>query len=336
MDRFIGRSRTLAVCRALVGAMMMMAALSTSGQADEYPSRPIRVVVPFSAGGVTDIVARVVFDRVTQVLGQQGVVENRVGAAGTLGMETVARAAPDGYTLVLVDPTGTSAANVTLYPKASFNLEIDLIPVASLGTTGAVLVVPNNVPVKTVTQMVAYSKTHKSEVTFGSVGVGTPGHLNVELLKMRTGIEGTHIPYRSIPQGMTDLISERITYWIPPIPTALPHIRNGKLRALAVSADARVSDLPDIPTFKELGINDYNVSTSYAVFAPKGTPKPIVDKLHAALAKALADEEVQARLRKVGVEPAIGSPTEVTATLKSNVKLWADVIETAGISIEQK
>jgi tripartite-type tricarboxylate transporter receptor subunit TctC len=333
MNRLMSRCRTGGWAAVVLAAAM--SSLPGVAAAQESSSKVIRVVVPFSAAGVTDTVARVVFEQMSQSTGQRAVIENRVGAGGTLGMDNVAKSAPDGLTLVVGDPGGTAAANVTLYPKIAFNPETDLAPVALLGITAAVLVVPSGRPVTTFGEFVAYTKKHKGELLFGSVGAGTPGHLNVELLKSRAGIDGTHVPYRTISQGITDLITDRLAYWIPPIPTALAHIRSGKLRPLAVSGNERSSDLPDVPTFKELGVQDYDVSSTYAVFAPAATPRPVIERLQDELKKALSTESVRTRLRTAGVEPKFAPPDEVKALLQRSVKQWAIVIRSAGIMIDK-
>lgn len=328
-------NRALQVAAAIGMAIVLSPSMSATAEPN-FPSKQIHVIVPFSAAGVTDIVARVVFDKVSINTGQLAIIENRVGAGGALGMESVARAPADGYTIVLGDPAGSAAANVALYPKVSLDPQKDLVAIALLGITPAVLVVPSERPVGTFAEFLAYSKAHKTDLMYGSVGAGTPGHLNVELLKQRVHVDGTHVPYRSISQGISDLISNRLAYWIPPLPTALPHIRSGKLRAIAVSGDTRSADLPDVPTFTELGIKDFDVSSTYALFAPAGTPKAVVAKLYAELKVALADENVVSRLKMAGVEPKLAPADAVDALLGKSITQWASVIKSAGIELDKK
>jgi tripartite-type tricarboxylate transporter receptor subunit TctC len=293
------------------------------------------VVVPFAAAGVTDIVARILFDRVSQSLGQTIIIDNRPGAGGTIAVDQVAHSPPDGYTLIMADPSGSLPANVTLYPKLNFHPVRDLEPIAILGTTGAVLLVANNVPANSVQEFVTLAKSKPGELTFASTGNGTPGHLNGELFARLAGIKAVHVPYRVVSQATTDLITGRISFWIAPIPTNLQQVRAGQMRALAVAGEARSRDLPGIPTIKESGLGDYDASTTYALFAPAGTPAPVTEKLHAEIKGALDDEVVQQKMRAAGVEPKIGSPGELKAMLAEKIPQWADVIKSADIKIDQ-
>jgi tripartite-type tricarboxylate transporter receptor subunit TctC len=303
-----------------------------AGAAD-YPSRTIKVVVPFAAAGVTDIVARVVFDKVANDIGQSVIIDNRPGAGGTIAVEQVVNAPADGYTLVMADPSGSLPANVTLYPALKYHPIRDLTPVAILGNTGAVLLTNNKLPVKTAQELVALAKSKPSELTFASTGVGTPGHLNGELFSRLAGIKTVHVPYRVVGQAVTDIIAGRISFWIAPIPTMLQNVRQGQLRPLAVAGEERSSDLPGTPTVKETGIGDFDASTTYGLFAPPRTPKDIVDRLYAEVRHALEDSGVQDKLHAAGVLPRIGSPKDITRMLERRIPEWADVIQTAGIKI---
>lgn len=300
-------------------------------RADSYPSHSIRVIIPFAPAGVTDIVSRIVFDAMAQPLGQPVVIENRPGASGTIATEFVADAPPDGYTLLVNDPSGPLATSVSLYPSRNFDPVVRLTPVAPIGTTGAVLVVSPKLPVKTIQEFVALAKQKPGELLFGSTGVGTPGHLNGELFKRIVGIEATHVPYRVGTQGVTDLMSGRLSFWIIPLPAVLPYIQNGQLRALAVAGEKRLKDLPDVPTVKESGLGDYDVSTMYALFAPAGTSKEIIGTLARATQQVLKMAEVRQRLDKAGVEPLAGPPELAGEVLKKKVAQWADVIRSTGI-----
>ncbi len=301
--------------------------------AADYPNRIIRVVVPFASAGVTDIVARVVFQRVAEITGKTIVVDNRPGAGGTIAVGQVARETPDGYTLVMADPSGSLPANVTLYPRLNYSPLHDLAPVAIFGETGAVLLINNELPVKTVQEFVAYAKSRPGELTYASTGVGTPGHLNGELFDRLTGIKAVHVPYRVVGQGVEDLIAGRISFWIAPIPTLLPNIRQGQVRPLAVAGDYRSSDLPGIPTMKEAGIGDFDASTTYAIFGPTATPKPAIGWLGTEIRKALDDASVKQKLRAAGVQPKFGPPEDITKMLQQRIPQWADVIKAAGIKI---
>jgi tripartite-type tricarboxylate transporter receptor subunit TctC len=317
----------------MLGVMAAVAMFSHAG-ASEYPNRSIRVVVPFAAAGVTDIVARILFDRIGQAIGQTVVIDDRPGAGGNIGVDQVAKSPPDGYTLVVADPSTSLAANVTLFPKLSFHPAKDLTPIAMFGATGAVLIVTNSLPANSIGEFIALAKRKPSELMFGSTGNGTPGHLNGELFSQMVGIRTVHIPYRMGSQGTTDLMTGRIQFWIAPIPTRLEEINSGQLRALAVAGNDRSADLPGIPTIKESGFGDFDASTTYAVFAPKGTPPEVVDKLYTEIKRALDEEVVQKKFRAAGVEPKLGTPSEVAKLLESQIMQWADVIRSGAIKID--
>jgi tripartite-type tricarboxylate transporter receptor subunit TctC len=312
-------------------ACLLLAAIAAS--AADYPNRTIRVIVPFAPAGVTDIVARVVFDQISRSVGQTIVIDNRPGAGGTIGVDQAVNAQPDGYTLVMADPSGSLPANVTLYPDLKFNPLHDLAPVAIFGNTGAVLLVNNDLPVKTAQDLVALAKSKLGQLTFASTGIGTPGHLNGELFCRLAGIQAVHVPYRVVGQAVTDLIAGRISFWIAPIPTMLPNIRQGQVKPLAIAGDQHASDLPGIPTIKETGIGDFDSSTTYAIFAPAGTPQEIVGWLGDAIKNALDDPSVQEKLRAAGVQPQFRKPEEITKMLETRIPQWAGVIKAAHIQL---
>jgi tripartite-type tricarboxylate transporter receptor subunit TctC len=323
-DRWIGLT-------AAVGCMLLT---TVAAGAADYPNRTIRVIVPFAPAGVTDVVARVVFDRVSRSVGQTIVIDNRPGAGGTIAVDQVVNASPDGYTLVMADPSGSLPANVTLYPDLKYNPIHDLAPIAIVGDTGAVLLVNNELPVKTAPELVALGKSKPGELTFASTGIGTPGHLNGELFCRLTGIKAVHVPYRVVGQAVTDLIAGRISFWIAPIPTMLQNVRQGQVRPLAIAGDQRSSDLPEIPTITETGIGDFDASTTYGIFAPVGTPKNVIDRLGSEIRRALDDETVQGKLRAAGVQPRFGAPDEITRMLEARIPQWADVIKAAHIQLD--
>lgn len=317
----------------LCAALACLVLTTVAARPADYPSRTIRVVVPFAAAGVTDIVARVVFQHIAETRGKTIIVDNRPGAGGTIAVGQVANETPDGYTVVMADPSGSLPANVTLYPDLKYNPQNDLAPIAIFGVTDAVLSVNNQLPVKTLQEFLAYAKSRPGELTFASTGVGTPGHLNGELFDRLTGIKAIHVPYRVVGQGVTDLIAGRISFWISPIPTVLPNIRQGQLRPLAVTGDHRSDELPNVPTMKEVGIGDFDASTTYAIFGPAGTPKPAIAWLGAEIRKALDDPGVQQKLRAAGVQPNYQPPEDITTMLQQRIPQWADVIKAAGIKI---
>jgi tripartite-type tricarboxylate transporter receptor subunit TctC len=319
----------------LVAALLVLAPFGAA-RALDYPTRPIRVIVPFAASGVTDIVARILFDKVGQSLGQQVIIDNRPGAGGTIAVDVAVHSAPDGYTFIMADPSGSLPANVTLYPKLKYDPARDLAPIAIVGTTGAALTVPASSPVRSVQELVALAKSKPGELTFVSVGNGTPGHLNGELFSRLVGIKAIHVPYRMMSQAVTDMVAGRVSFWIVPIPGLLPQIQAGHVRALAVAGETRSRDLPGIPTVEESGFGPYDASTTYALFAPAGTPAEILDKLRNEIKKALDSDVVQEKLRVAGVEPKIGSPEDIKAMLAARTPQWAEVIKSAGILVEER
>jgi tripartite-type tricarboxylate transporter receptor subunit TctC len=314
---------------------VLLAALAVPTAAQDYPSRQIKVIVPFAAAGVQDVVSRIVFEKVAAALGQTAVIENRPGAGGTLGLTAVAQSAPDGYTLAVGDPRGSLAVAPSLYARLPYEPLTSFVPVALVGTSGAVLSVGTGFPATRLAELVDMAKKNPGQVTFGSTGNGTPGHLNGELFKRLVGVEVVHVPYRVVSQAVTDLMTARIGFWISPVATVLQQLQQGQLRALAVAGDNRAPELPDVPTVKEAGFGEFDVSTAYAFFAPAGTPKPVLDKLYAHIKNALDAPDVQDRLRNAGVQPRIGRPEEVTEILTAKIAQWRAVIREAGIQIER-
>jgi tripartite-type tricarboxylate transporter receptor subunit TctC len=320
------------IVRALALALLLGSPLASLGAA-EYPERPIRVVVPFAGAGTTDIASRILFDRVAKSIGQTIIIENRPGAGGNIGLDLVAKAPADGYTLVIADPMTSFSANVTLMPNLAFNPLKDFVPIANFGTTGAAIIVTPSLPANSLTEFVALAKSKPGELLYGSTGNGSPGHLNGEVLARLLGIKAVHVPYRNGGQGTTDLLAGRIHFWIAQIPTRLEQVRNGQFRALAVAGSERSPDLPDVPTVRETGYGDFDASSNYAVFAPTGVPSAIVARLHDEISNALRDPAVVAKLRAAGLEPKLMDSTQVTQVLQDQIVRWADIIRTADIRI---
>ena len=308
---------------------------SSAGSA-EFPERNIRLVIPFAGAGTTDIVSRILFNSVAQSIGQSIIVDNRPGAGGNIGLDQVAKSSPDGYTLVTGDPLSTMPANATLYSKLDFHPVRDLSPVANFGVTGVALIVTNSLPAKTLQEFVALAKSKPGELLYGSTGNGTPGHLNGALLSRLLGIKTVHVPYRVGGQGTTDLLTGRIQFWVAPIPTRLEQVRMGQLRVLAVAGNKRSKDLPEVPTVEESGYGEFDGSTAYAVFAPKGTPDPVIDKLYREVQKASLDESVQAKFKAAGVDPLLLPPADVTKMMVTQIVRWADIIKSAEIKIDDR
>jgi tripartite-type tricarboxylate transporter receptor subunit TctC len=318
-------------CAAVAGCVLWA---TLASNAADYPNKPIRVVVPFAAAGVTDIVARVVFDHIGRTNSTTVIVDNRPGAGGTIAVDQVVNTTPDGYTVVMADPSGSLPANVTLYPNLKYHPQRNLTPVAIFGETGAVLLTNNELPVKSAVELVALGKSKPGELTFASTGVGTPGHLNGALFSRLAGITAVHVPYRVVGQAVTDFVASRISFWIAPIPTMLQNVRQNQLRPLAVAGNERSGDLPGIPTVKETGIGDFDASTTYALFGPSGLPKEAVEWLGREIRKALEDAAVQQKLRAAGVQPKFGPPQDITKMLEWRTPQWAEVIRSAGIKID--
>ena len=316
---------------------LALAGIAASGAAaGEYPERNIRVVVPFAAAGTTDIVTRILFDKLSQSWPQPAIIDNRPGAGGNIGMDLVAKSPPDGYTLVVADPSTSLPANVTLFPHLAFHPIRDLAPIAIFGVTGAAIIVTNSLPAKTLAEFVQLAKAKPGELLYGSTGNGSPGHLNGELFSKLVGIKAVHVPYRNGGQGTTDLLTGRIQFWIAPIPTRLEQVRAGQLRVLAIASDQRSADLPDIPTVKESGFGDFDASTTYALFAPRGTPDAVIRELHDGVESALQDKTVQSKFRAAGVEPKLSTPTEVIKMLETQIARWAEIIKASDIKIEEQ
>jgi tripartite-type tricarboxylate transporter receptor subunit TctC len=326
------RATRRSVSVSLLGALASF--LPLRARAADWPTRPVRVIVPFGASGVTDIVTRIVFDKVGQQVGQQMIVDNRPGAGGTIAVDIAVHAPPDGYTYIMADPSGSLPANITLYPGLKYDPRKDLVAIGGLGTTGAVVAVPAASPAKTLKDLVEMAKRKPGELTYVSVGNGTPGHLNGELFCRLTGIKAVHVPYRVMSQAITDIVAGRVSFWIVPIPGLLQHIRAGEIRALAVAGDTHARDLPGVPTVEEAGFGHYDASTTYALFAPSATPKQVVDRMYDEVKKALASDVVQQKLLAAGVEPKIATAAQVKKMLDDNTPQWAEVIKAAGIRAE--
>ncbi len=288
---------------AIAFVAFILAPVSPPAVAEPYPVRPIRVVVPFAAAGVQDVVTRIVFEKVSSLLGQAVIVENRPGAGGTIAMASVAAARPDGYTLVVSDPRGSLPAAPSLYPNLSYNPVTSFEPIAMIGSSGAVLSVGKDFPARSLNELVAMARAKPGDLTFGSTGNGTPGHLNGEQFKRLVGIDVVHVPYRVVSQAVTDLMTARISFWISPIATVLAQLNAGQVRALASATETRLPDIPDVPTIKEAGFGAFDASTAYAFFAPAGISPETLDMLTKVVGRAMDDPDVRQRIIKAGVAP---------------------------------
>ena len=320
--------------RRIATLALVLAAGAASAQ--NYPNKPIRWLIPFSAGGPTDVLARAIAPKLGESLGVAVLVENRVGAGGSLAMDAVAKAVPDGYTIGM-GHTGTQAINPHLYAKLPYDPLKDFAPITPVVSYVNVLVVNPNVPAKTVAELVAYAKANPGKANFASGGNGATNHLSGELLKALTGAPMVHVPYKGSAPALTDVIAGNATCMFDILVTSLPQIRSGKVRALAITSSKRSPYAPDIPTMKEAGVTGYDEAGSdlwFGVFAPAGTPKPVVDRLHAELVKALATPEVSERIRAQAYDTWTLAPEEFAAFLRTDHAKWGKVVKLAGAKAE--
>ena len=320
--------------RSLALAATCLAALSALPAAaqDKWPAKPITYIVPFPAGGTTDVLARLIAQKLGPALGTTIVVDNKGGAGGSVGSEIAARATPDGYT-ILGGTISSHAINVGLYPKLGYDPVKSFEPITLIGTNPTVLVVNQASPYKTLQDVIAAGKA-KKPLTSASAGSGTSQHLSLELLKAKAGIDITHIPYKGSAPAIQDVMAGQVDMMFDTTVVAGPHIESGKLRALAVTSAKRVPSLPNVPTVAESGVPGYEVVSWQAIFAPAGTPRPIVERLHTEIGKILREPDMQERLGKLGMQGADMTIDQIAAFQKAEVAKWAQVIKSANIKLE--
>ncbi|OJY47060.1 MAG: hypothetical protein BGP08_02935 [Rhizobiales bacterium 64-17] len=318
--------------KSLLAASATLLAISFSGaQADEYPNRPIQVILPFAGGSASDVVTRIMLDRMAKSIGQSFVVDNRPGAGGNTGTAAATKAAPDGYTLVM-STSGPLAANKTLFKNLGYEPEKDFAPISLFAVLPNVIVINSKLPPKTLTEFVAYAKQHPKELNYGSVGVGSSQHLAGAYFDQVAGVQLVHVPYRNIAQYTPDFIAGAVPLGFQFLPNVLGLLRSGEARALAVTTPKRMTALPDVPTAAEAGVKNYETFGWLALLAPAGTPKPIIDKLYKALAEAIKDPTVQQRFTEQGAEPVAPGPDELQKFIVSETAKWRRIIQTAGIN----
>ncbi len=308
-------------------ALSMLAAGDAAAQSS-YPDKTIRILVGFPAGGPPDIAARLLAERFSAAFGKPVVVENVTGAGGNLAIERAVKSAPDGYTLVM------ASSAITINPsldRTAYDPVKDLAPVSIAVFTPSILVVNNDVPAKSVQELIALARSQPGKLTYGHAGIGTPAHLSGELLASMAGIDIQPVPYRGIPAVLPDLLAGRVSMTLPNLSVVLPLVREGKLRALATIAPHRAAALPDLPTMAEAGLPGFDVPIWFGVMAPAGTPRPIVDKLHAETVRALSTEEVRKRFGDAGMEVVANTPEEFAAVIRAELAQWARLIRSAGI-----
>jgi tripartite-type tricarboxylate transporter receptor subunit TctC len=315
----------------LAAGAAALPALSRIASAQTYPTRPVRIVVGYAAGGSADIVARLIGQPLSERLGQQFIVENRLGAATNIATEAVVRAPPDGYTLLLVTPA--NAINATLYEKLNFNFIRDIAPVASIDREPTVMVVNSSFPAKTIPEFIAYAKDNPGKINMASPGIGSISHIAGELFKAMTGVNMIHVPYRGGAPATTDLLGGQVQVFFATLPVAGEYIKAGKLRALAVSSATGVEVLPDVPTMGEF-VPGYDANSWYGVVAPKKTPVEIIDRLNREINTSLADPGLRARLADQGTMVFTGSPADFGKFIVDETEKWEKVVKFAGIKAD--
>jgi tripartite-type tricarboxylate transporter receptor subunit TctC len=322
------------IARIAIATIAASAAISAGAQsaAQNFPSKPIHIVVTFTSGGAPDIIARLLGERMTADWGQPVIIENKPGAGGNIGADFVAKSAPDGYTVV-VGTVGTHSINGALYSKMPYDMVKDFTPVTLLATTPNMLVVHNDVPAKTLKEVIDLGKK-EGKMSFASSGSGTSIHVSGELFKTMTGIDMTHIPYKGRATAIPDLLGGRVTMMFDNMPSSLPLVREGKLRALGVTSLKRAAAAPEIPTIAESGLPGFEAVSWFALFAPAGTPAPIVDKLQAEVSKILKSGDISRRLIDIGLEPVGSTADELAAYQRSEITKWAKVVKDSGARAE--
>ena len=316
---------------AVGGAAAAWPVVSRVARAQAYPSRPVRIIVPFAAAGAFDIMARLIGQWLSERLGQPFVIENRPGAGTNIGTETVVKAPPDGYTLLLA---GTpNAINATLYEKLNFNFIHDIASVAGISRAPLVMAIHQSVLAKTVPEFIAYAKANPGEISMASAGIGAPSHVSGELFKMMAGVNLVHVPYRGAGPALVDLLAGQVEVGFPSMPSSIEYVRAGKLRALAVTSATRSDALPDIPTVGEF-LPGYEASASYGIGAPKGTPVEIIDMLNKEINAALGDPKVKAKLADLGGTPLLGSADDFGKLIAEETEKWGKVIKALNIKAD--
>jgi tripartite-type tricarboxylate transporter receptor subunit TctC len=307
---------------------------SLASAQDKYPSKPVHIIVPFSAGGVADLLPRLVGAKLAEKWGQSVVVENKVGASGNIGMAAGAAAEPDGYTLVLA-PAGNLTVNPTLFHNLPFDTYRDLAPVTLLAESPNLLVINPSVPARDFESLIAYAKANPGKLNFASPGAGSGAHLAGELLNLDAGIHAVHVPYKGIAPAVNDLLGGTVQMMFAGISTVIQHVKKGKLIALAIAGPHRSPELPEIPTVAESGLPGFDVTSWYGIVVRAGTPPAIIDKIQRDMAEALHDPGVKAKLAALGLEPVGDTPAEFGKVIQSESRKWGDIVKKANIHVEQ-
>ncbi len=297
-----------------------------------YPTHPVQVIVPFAGGSASDVITRVVLERMGDAMGRRFIIDNRPGAGGNTGTAAAARAEPDGYSLVM-STSGPLAANKTLYRDLGYEPEKDFAPIGLFAMIPNIIVISTKLPIRSLDEFIAYAKAHPGELRYGSVGIGSSQHLAGAYFEQVTGTAMTHVPYRNIAQYVTDLIAGTVPAGFQFLPNVSGPIASGNARALAVTSASRMQALPEVPTVAEAGLKGYESAGWLALLAPAGTPAPIIATLHQQLAAAMADPAVGARLVELGAEPVVSTPEELSTFIRSETTKWHDIIVKAGVPV---
>jgi tripartite-type tricarboxylate transporter receptor subunit TctC len=312
---------------------LLLTVVATGASAQGYPNKPIRIVVPFPAGGATDLLARAAAQKLTEAWGQPVVVDNRPGAGGNIGSELVAKAAPDGYTLEM-GTVGTHAINASLYAKMPYDHVKDFAPVILVASVPNVLVVNPALPVNSVAELIAYGKANPGKLNFASSGNGTSIHLSGELFKVMAGVQMTHVPYKGSAPALQDLIAGQVQLMFDNLPPSLPQIKGGKLRALAVTSAVRAPALPDVPTVAEAGLPGFEASSWFGILAPAGTPPEVIARLNAEIAKWLASPEAKEKMLALGANAIGGTPEDFAKHIAAETAKWQRVVKASGAKVD--
>ncbi len=326
------RNAAQAVLAAMAGMALWTTGIAPAAAQGEYPNKPITMVVPYPPGGGTDVIARIVQDKLRERLGQQVIIDNRAGAAGSIGTALVAKAPADGYTVLLTLSSHT--INPAIYPKLSFDTQKDFEPVAMVASLPQILVANPNFPGKTLQETIAMAKAKPGSLSFASVGNGSPGHLAGEMLNLRAGIQTVHIPYRGGGPAVTDVIGGQVPLLWVSIPAAAAFVKQGKLKALAVSTLKRSAAFPDVPTVQEAGLQGFEVDSWYAIFVPAKTPKPIIERLNKAMNEVLAMPEIREKLLAQGAEAVGGTPEALGQVVLAELPKWSKLVKDANIKAD--
>ncbi len=335
-SRFVNPSRrrfslTVLAATAVLGTVLL-ASGPVAAQA-AFPSKPITIIVPFSAGGTTDILARIVGQALNVELGQSVIIDNRAGAGGNIGAQVAAKSAPDGHTLFM-GTVGTHAINSSLYKKMPFDPIKDFVPLTRVANVPNLLVANPSKPYKSVAELIAYAKANPNKVNVGSSGNGTSIHLSAELFKTLANVEMTHVPYKGSAPAMTDLLGGQIDIMFDNMPSAIQHVRSGKLRPLAVTTAKRSPELPNVPTIAEAGLPGYEATSWFGLFAPAGTPAAVISKLNAAIVKVLGQADVRKMISEQGAEVYSEKPEQFAAFIQLEVIKWGKVVRDSGASLD--